>query len=250
MNDSLFEKARDFRVERSEKIKKENKAAPYCVLHWIPTSTTSIDISSIHENNTYLDFMAQQKNSSGLRAEIDFDNLYIFTNDGKDEVVGSDCGGVRIYRRGFHYVRIFRSGELESVYAPRLAESNEQKFLPVFAFKFFREQIERFMMNARSLGYSGPVMVGASLVHVKGYLIGTDRGKIFNDPSFRSSMRPVGRDDLEVSDKLVENIGDIKSVDEIVHPILNELWCGFGLSACDLYDSDGTWNPDGVKRQS
>ena len=231
----FLQQAGDFRKERLEQIEnggvwKGRSPGPYCILHWISMPSAgqqSMDIEFVRKKicRSFITFprMIQvecRENSDGLLIDTNLEDKGAWSKP-------SDESG--FYRRGFQYTQIFHSGTLESVYAPPFErqKGTNTTCLDFSAFEFFRWQIKNCMRRASVLGLSDACVIGVSILGVKGYSIhmpvkfaqSLDANKILNP----------AEGDIKLEQE-ISSVAGIKDVDEqILRPILNEIWEHFGL---------------------
>ena len=249
------QKVQQFCIDRLNKIRNEEvwhpmSEGPYCVLHWMPTLSTRqqfIDIDSIGRD--YEDFIVFRVGVDVNPPQKNSDGFLIDTNFGEDAGEWSERPDGWCFRlRGFQRTQIFHSGALEAVYAPPFEKrkGKETKYLSLYAFEFFRRQIQNCMKKASDLGFSGAGAIGVSILGVKGYSIYTPvisarylvqlPQKI---PDDADEVLNEAEGDIGLSMK-IPNITDINN--KILQPIFDRSWRGFGFLECDRNFQDGSWN--------
>ena len=245
---TLLKMAHDFRTERLEKIKRGEvwspmSEGPYCVLHWIPLSAMTgqheIDIHDLMRSGNYNKFVLM-KGSQSSRPNLD--GFRLVEGSGIDSVSSGRMPGrpeVEQFERLFWNAQIFRSGALEMAFAV-LFDSVEEENRKLIPQGWFVQELRKAMVGFKdgmlSLGISGPMVVGVSILFTQDFE--------FWARGIRSFVIPQSdRENLILPEEWVENLEAIENIDEIARPILDTLWQCFGLPRCEYYDEDGKWNP-------
>lgn len=248
----FLNRARDFREKRLEVIQKGGvwngrSPGPYCILHWMPMPPTedhAVDIEEISKKDRCRDFIFIKENLP-VKSCKNRHGLWIGTSD-KEGAGGCDHNFPGYFLRGFRYTQIFRSGELEAVYAPLLKsqKGKDPIYLSIDAFNFFREQIKNCIKKAPTLGFSESAIIGVTILGVKGYRIYTPKiseynlsQEIFDDAD---EVHNSANSDIKLEHRIssITDIGDIN--EEILRPIFNKIWECFGFPECDRDFQDGS----------
>jgi hypothetical protein len=151
--------------------------------------------------------------------------------------------GGRFDEEHYGYAQVFRTGAMESASlgggGSQRYPSEEKKFYvwSLEMTKFFRERTGAFLSLATEHGLSGPAVISFSLLHVTNYELGIDSGH-----RFRNS--PVAdREHLVAPELWIENL-EAAEIDEVVRPLLDTLWQGFGVERCLDFDPyTGAYKP-------
>jgi len=151
--------------------------------------------------------------------------------------------GGRFDEEHYGYAQVFRTGAMESASlgggGSQRYPSEEKKFYvwSLEMTKFFRERTGAFLSLATEHGLSGPAVISFSLLHVTNYELGIDSGH-----RFRNS--PVAdREHLVAPELWIENL-EAAEIDEVVRPLLDTLWQGFGVERClDFHPYTGAYKP-------
>lgn len=225
---SLGERARAFVRERNRALESRTTPkrlifGPIRAVHFVPlgglAGKQAPDLKAMH-NQTYMRLLEGEW-GGGSRV-FNLDGLVVYPS-------GSDDG-----HDG--YAQIFRTGAMESA---SLAGSSyqEHQSLPERLFvwslgmsNYFRERTETFLALARDLGQTGPAIVSFSMLHVGQFELAVD-----SRHSPRGGYMP-DRDHLVAPEVWVDNL-ETANVDEIVRPLLDTLWQGFGVERCLDYDA-------------
>ena len=247
----FLKQARDFRRER---LKIERKSpGPYCVLHLIPMPSTgqeSVDTESISKD--YKDFITFKENRL-IEPPRQNQNVLLIDTNIEDRVEQPIWSNEEYYHpRGWQRTQIFYSGALESVYAPPVQGRKEKKteYLSLYAFEFFRLQINNFIKQVSDWGFSGAGVIGVTILYAKGYSIYTP---IISARYLVQLPHKISDDFIEVlnsaegnieSEVRIESIQDIKNdIDgQVLQPIFDNVWRCFGFFECDRNFKDGSWN--------
>ncbi len=237
---TLAEQARRFIATRRELIAKGEtpvplKAGPQLVVHLVPIAglagRMSVDLKPIYDKG-YTEFIGVDW--GGGSRSFNIDGLVVHTG------LGGDNGE-------FGYNHIFRIGVLEGVQLGGVIEENfhrneKANVWPYQMSVFFYYSIIKFIKSVRLWGFSGPALLGVSIVNVKDYEL-----EIGN--SFRPSRHPKksDRQHLVPSDVWIEDIETVDDdglIDNVIRPLLDTLWQAFGVERClDFDDKTGKFAP-------
>lgn len=237
---TLAEQARRFIATRRELIAKGEtpvplKAGPQLVVHLVPISglagRMTVDLKPIY-GRSWTDFLG-----------INWHNgSFAFNLDGL--VVHEGGVGQEDY---YGYNHIFRTGALEGVELGGALEKNSQgnekaNVWPYQMSVFFYYSIIKFIKSLKFWGFSGPALLGFSILNVKDCEL-----EIGN--SFRPSRHPKksDRQHLVPSDVWIEDIETVDDdglIDNVIRPLLDTLWQAFGVERClDFDDATGKFKP-------
>lgn len=143
----------------------------------------------------------------------------------------------------YGYAQVFRTGAMEAASlggGSYQRSSNEEEKLYVWSLdmtKYFRERTGTFLALAKEQGLSGPAIISFSLLHVSNYELGIDSFRMFRDSP------KADRDHLIAPELWIDNIEAV-NVDEVVRPLLDTLWQGFGVERCLDFDATtGAYKP-------
>ena len=252
----FLKRARDFRNERLGKIRTGKiwdpmSEGPYCVLHWIPMSaeTERQSIIDSFRNGIYNNFIVFssdrletfEEKSSGFLLSLDRQEDWA-------EWKKKDNEWWHCYR-GLQRTQIFYSGEIEAAYAPltktRIAHGQKKKYVHFSAFEFFRRQIKNCIEKIPTLGFSGGVVIGISMLNLQGYSIHTPitpwHVAQFPTSLSHDEVLNSAKGDIEIEIKC-KNFAALKNKEEkIMSDLFNEIWGYFGLIKCDRNWEDGSW---------
>ena len=193
------------------------------------------------------------------RMTVDLRTIY---NKGYTEFIGVDWGGGSrsfnidglVVHTGlggddgkFGYNHIFRIGVLEGVQLGGALEKNSQgnekaNVWPYQMSVFFYYSIIKFIKSVKLWDFSGPALLGVSIVNVKDYEL-----EIGNP--FRPSRHPKKADrqhlvPSEVWIEDLESVDDDGLIDKVIRPLLDTLWQAFGVERClDFNDATGKFAP-------
>ncbi len=136
----------------------------------------------------------------------------------------------------YSYVQIFSSGSIEAVNTS-LLHSPWQKDPPMIPSLAYEEELidalSRFLAIQKQLGIELPVFVMLSVLGVKGFRMGYDKQRFFDEG------RTIDRDALIVPEVLLESY-DAKPVD-VLRPLFDAVWNAAGWSRSMNYDDKGNW---------
>jgi Putative DNA-binding domain len=205
---------------RKTKVRIFNK--PNWVIHLVPISSmagrTNVNLSSVYAN-TPRELMGENQDYN--YRSLNIDGLTHHTGDEANE--GCEA-----------YNCVFRSGVLEGAEqgggtVQRTGQIPYQGIYAVQTSKYFHSSLKRFLGAATSLGITGPAVLSLAIVNVEGFTLALDRG------FHRERGVPADRPHLVAPSQWIEDIEAVK-VDEILRPLLDSLWQGFGLPSCTDFD--------------
>jgi len=189
------------------------------------------------------------KQQPNLQAIYSTDYIKLLEHDwgGGGRVFNLD--GVVVYPGGrpeeghYGYAQVFRNGAMESASLGGTSyqrhPSEEEKFYvwSLDMTKYFRERTSTFLTLAKEQGFSGPAIISFSLLHVTNYELGIDSMRMF-----RNSPK-ADRDHLIAPELWIDNL-EAANIDEVVRPLLDTLWQGFGVERCLDFDANtGAYKP-------
>lgn len=226
---TLGERARQFRSDRLRavvegKTWRPMTAGPICVIHLIPIASMSgrknVDIRALYYD--YVRFISPDW--GGGSRTLNLDGLVIHRGEPND-------------KGAFAFTQIFRSGALESLRHGGRAIEPEKRSIPSSTVTtFFRDTILKFIQEGKSFGFTGPAVIGVSLLFVDGYELGLQS-------ALNSGYRPIAdRDHLILPEVWLDSI-DVEDPDSVVRPLLDMLWQSFGVERCHSYDKQGNRAP-------
>jgi hypothetical protein len=190
------------------------------VLHVVPTKafdeTAEIDLSILKREGQSLRPVHPGSGWSALT--YNFDGLLIDSStDGKAR----------------SYVQIFHNGCIEAVNASLLKKRNDRLAIPSVTFE---DELRKFLAASlpflQKLAVEPPLYIMLSLLRVRGYYLGIDRG-------YHDDIVPFDRDMLLVPEAVLESFDD--DIDHILHPVFNRVWNACGVPASPYFDEHGRW---------
>lgn len=105
---------------------------------------------------------------------------------------------------------------------------------------FYRDAIHKAVSNARDLGFAGPAVIGAALMHTGGYQLG-----VGNSP-FGNNLASADRTNLVLPNTWIDALESQNTpelLDELVRPMMDVLWQAFDVERCLEFDLSGRWKP-------
>ncbi|GAB1846374.1 hypothetical protein MyNCGM683_12030 [Achromobacter xylosoxidans] len=225
LRERAADRARAFRAERLVSVKMGRTPKPLLksvryVIHMLPLSafatSPGIDIEEAKARHTELLFGRQI-------SYTDYYNL-----DGL--LISSQATQTHVYK----YVQLFRSGAVETSGFAALA-NNEQRLLPsLHLAQEFRAAIQNHAKALISLGVSGPICVGISLLNIGDHQLALDN----------YHFKSCDREDLELPELWFDSILTLaQDPDAALRPALTILWQCFDEPRCYYYNDDGVWEP-------
>ena len=217
---TLADRARRFRDDRLKSIinndiwSRELLSSPFCVVHLIPIASmsgqSSLDMQSLYSEFNRFTFATW----FGASRKLNLEGLFVYAP--LDRHSSQICG----------YSQIFRSGSLEALSCCG-ALHDKHKYIPSHnVADFVREAISKFIYEAQSCKFSGPAIVGAALLGVRGW-------------DFDHSE--ADRDYLILPETWLDNLESVDNPDSVIRPVLDVMWQCFGKNKCSRFDENGTW---------
>jgi hypothetical protein len=232
---SLAEKASAFIAERRDRIAVGHTPVallpgPQLALHLVPMAgqagRRSVDVRAVHSTG-FTSFVGQDW--GGASSGLNLDGVYVYPG-------GAHSDG------HYGYNQIFRTGALEGVtlIGGEVELSPGKKELAVFALemsRFVHRWTTRFLASANDWGFAGPALLGIAVLNVQGYSLGI--GAMFDPFSRAAADRPH----LAPPDAWIEDV-EVAKVDDLIRPLLDTLWQGFGEDRClDFDEASGAYKP-------
>jgi len=229
---TLAEQARRFIATRRELIANGEtpvplSSGPKLVVHLVPVAglagRQAVDLRSIY-NTGYKEFIGVDW--GGGNRSFNIDGLVV--HPGFSENNGEDG-----------YNHIFRIGALEGVQLGGAIEENfpgneKANVWPYQMSVFFYYSIIKFINSFKSWGFSGPALLGVSIVNVKDYEL--EIGNRFRPPRH---PKKADRQRLIPSEVWIEDVDAIDIdgiIDSVIRPLLDTLWQAFGIEHCPYFD--------------
>lgn len=233
---TLSERARNFLAGRTKLIAdrrtpKRLADGPTRAIHLIPigglAGRQSANLASLNGRG-FTRFL--EPDWGGGSRSFNLDGMVIFPDGSSEE----DHHG---------YSQVFRNGIMEAaslageVRETGQSESGQQVVWATEMTKFFRERTETFIAAAKEWGLAGPAILSYSILNVEGYELATGA------QSPRRKKLESDRPHLVVPELWIDNLESVE-IDQIVRPLLDILWQGFGLERCLDFDAvSGVFKP-------
>ena len=230
-SESRAERIRQFRIERVDAILQGNTPEPlagksYLCIHMVPISafdpSFSFDITRVREQGEALPPIGRR----GWNPRVNFDGLLFSTP--------MRAGGA------ISYVQLFRNGVIEAVDCERLTPREPQrqrpdKYIPSIAYeRDIVRAVDGYAEFYRKYEMPTPLLVGLSILNVKGFRMGAD--DIYDLGS------PIDRDHLVLPGQLAEFV-DFDAA-PFLRPSFDQIWNACGYDRSRNYDDKGNWRPD------
>lgn len=230
-SESVMERVRQFRIERIDAILQGNTPVPLagrsCMcIHMIPISafdpSFSFDIARVQDDRETLPPIGRR----GCNPSVNFDGLLFSTP--------ARVGGA------IAYVQLFRNGVVEAVDSGRLAPlephgQRPDKYIPSVAYEGdIIRAVDDYTRLYRKYETPTPVLMGLSVLNVKGFRLAADYVYDFSSP--------IDRDHLILPDRLAESLDFDAAC--FLRPCFDQIWNACGYDRSRNYDEKGNWNPD------
>ena len=235
-NESFGEKLKNFRLDRLNRIISGETMVPmvsphHVVLHLLPVESA--------RNERFLnggDFRRLQNtlplsppsngNSWGPRTNFDG---FLVNSETRE-------------RKSFSYVQFFRNGSVEIVDAwlleprPNPRTKSEEKLIHAGMYEARMIDSAKQAMDAvEVLGFEPPVVLGFSMLNVRGFLLHPGSGYHFDGSA------PVSKDHLITSEILIED--RLAPIANALRPAFDQIWNACGFDRSFNFDADGNWKP-------
>lgn len=231
---SLGNQARRFIAERNQglmerRTPKRLLPGPIKAVHLVPIAGIAgrqpVELQAVY-SNSFTRFL--ESDWGGGSRTFNLDGLVVYPGS-TDE---GHYGYAQIFRNGLFEAASLGGGTYQPPVGPEklIVWSGDLT-------KFFRERTATFLAAAREWGLSGPAVLAFSLLHVHGYELGID------SPFPRRTKPETDRPHLLVPELWIENL-ESAILDDLVRPLLDTLWQGFGVERCLDYDQkSGEYRP-------
>lgn len=134
------------------------------------------------------------------------------------------------------YTQIYRNGVIEAVRAEILSSLQVPGIIPSFPYEHaLIEYFPECLKVLKGLGCSAPILVGISLIGVRGMKLAVDR------MISRSGGTAIDRDVLVLPEIMVEDLS--ASAGPLLKPVLDLVWNACGHQASPNFDAFGNWKP-------
>lgn len=225
-SDTLTERVRAFRIDRTIAIANNDTAVPFVagpkiVLHCVP-----LESFGGHKSVDFLEFYRNlprwlPPNGASSRG-INLDGALLF----------EEQGGSATY-----YQHIYRNGILEMVDGSTLTWFGGPKAtIPNPSCEFFvLRELRDGLKKLQHLGVAAPVVVGLTLIGVKGFRMALPRSL----PTLEKAGA-IDRNTLSLLEAIVEDLS--APPEKILKPQFDMLWNACGFQGSLNYDADGNWS--------
>ncbi|MCY4032089.1 MAG: hypothetical protein OXF05_08230 [Hyphomicrobiales bacterium] len=234
-----IEKAKEFRKDRLNKVNNGEvwgplSDGPYCVVHWLPISEKALfkpdDIKSLEISK----FIRMRTYSESKRLNLDGVRFYSNEKEITHPFIEGDKG------RYFWNAQIFHSGALEMAFA--LSFRNDppgRRWL--YPGEFINDLwvvMDGFKKCMSHFDITAPIIIGVSLLRVLDYRFPINSRIRFFTGDYELHP-PSDREQITLPEIKIENLQEVKNIEDFERPAFDILWQSFGLEKCDYYDEDG-----------
>ncbi len=233
---TLIELARRFLADRTKLIAERRTpkrllGGPIRVVHLVPMGGLAgrqpPNLVSLN-NQGFTQFI--ESDWGGGRRSFNLDGMVMFPASASPE---DHCG----------YSQVFRNGIMEAaavtgeVIKSNPGQPERQVVWATDTTKFFRERTETFISAAKDWGMVGPAVLSYGLLNVNGYELAT------STHFFLRAKPESDRPHLVAPELWIDSLESV-GIDQIVRPLLDILWQGFGLERCLDFDAKtGDYRP-------
>ena len=219
---SALEYIRKFRNERLAKIDSGETPvllsdSPKIVLHMVPVSAIDRSFQADIDATIKRGVLLRPLAANGISSRFNFDGFLTY---------------FRLSSSIVSYAQFFRNGIIETVDASLLSGQGFGKQIPsVLCEREILDAVSSYLETQKIAGISPPIVIFASLLHVKGYEMGTH----LKHPRLG---HPIDRDVLIVPEVLVEELN--ANVQTTMKPVFDAIWNAAGWPGCGNF-KDGIW---------
>ena len=220
-----MERVRQWRIDRILNLSRnETPVSPFSeggklVLHCVPL--TSFDKGARYD-------VVEYGRSGKLEpfGDTSYSNRLNF-----EGAIAHDCDATH-----HHYTQLYRNGSIEAVdgrmlNGPNKLITNKQRFLSGYLFeKQLIEYLPKFLSITKKLGANCPIMVGVSLLGIRGIQIAVNHQHM-------DFLPPLDRDSLLMPEVWVPSFTEPSDI--VLKPIFDLVWNAFGSEKSPYYDIDG-----------
>jgi hypothetical protein len=224
-SETLAEKIRAFRRDRLSQIAVGETplplvARPKLVLHVLPAS--AFELGTRYRLTNDLRAKLQPISGGGGDHRFNFDGLVAY-----DGNIGEGQAGT--------YSQLFHNGIVEAVDTWFLDERPKDKSIPSKGLETqLADAVGRYVAFLAALGAGFPQWICLSLLGVKGYGMGLDRGAYYPQ-----GPHPIERNDLIVPEVEINDRG--QAPEQVLKPAFDSIWNACGYERSQNYDEQGNW---------
>ncbi|HOX38101.1 MAG TPA: ATP-binding protein [Candidatus Brocadiia bacterium] len=228
LSDALPEKMKRFRDDRLAKIIAAETPVrlpdgPKFVLHLLPLASfshgLSLDVRKMATQTQALRPIA----SGGWNHRVNVDG--VVCHDGSEYGTSPDRG----------YCQLFRSGQIEAVWADGVIQQEGHLRIPSVAYeRDLTRAVKDYLQVLRTLEIPLPVLVMLTMTGVNGVIM-------FVNPRLMVAGHPIDRDVLIIPDVLIEEW--TVDLPRVLRSVFDVVWNACGYQRSFNYDTDGNWNP-------
>jgi hypothetical protein len=132
------------------------------------------------------------------------------------------------------YVQIFNNGCIEAVNTSLFRKHDDRLIIVSVTFE---DELRKFVTASlpflQKMAVEPPLYIMLSLLRVKGYSMGVDRGY------YDYGIVPFDRDNLLVPEALMQSFDD--DIDRLMRPVFKRVWNACGVQASPYFDEQGQW---------
>ncbi len=225
LSSTATERIRAFRTDRIIALSNNETPLPFMdspkvVMHCIPlaafASQTLYDLRPLNDDARLLGPMG----TTTWNRRLNLDGILAF---GTHEV----C---------FSYTQLYRNGTIEAVQGNILAREYENRLvIPSVSYEqYILGYLPRCMQLLRAIGVNAPFVFALTLIGTKGLYMGVNT--IFGDTGY-----PIDAETLVLPEVVVESFDTPPN--QILKPLLDQVWNACGFPASGNFDANGNWSP-------
>lgn len=227
----VSDQIKNFRMNRIAEIGANNTPirlieGAKIIMHLVPLDSYN-DQSKINLNTTANNELLAPMYNYGFSNQINLDGrLYYSTRTN-----GENWTYLQLYRNGV--IEAVDVGMLESTDVNENRDDTQLYIASVGYEEELIKSLERYLKFYRENSFNVPIVLGLSLVGVKGYRMGITNGFRFD------SGHPIDRDSVHLPDLLIDSYD--KPASQILHPLFDLIWNACGLISSRNFNEEGEW---------
>lgn len=234
LSEALPERMKRFRDERIGRIIANQEPMPLpdrsrLIMHVLPiVSFTSNPNIAVTELKAHIGELTPVGHS-GCSHRLNVDGLVTYSGSRNDDEKDSYC-------------QIFRTGQVEAVYARLVEEKDNSRYIASVAYeRYIIEAVSHYLRVLKALDIPCPLMISFAMTGVCGVLMYV--GMRYSS----TAAAPIDRDMLVLPDVLVEeyaSVSNMNAVARTLRPIFDVIWNACGYPRSHNFDAEGNWSPE------
>ena len=226
LSQTLTEQISKFKIERISQLVANNLPLPFydggkIVLHLIPLESfnpnLSIDLNPIISHPEKL----RPIYASGWSHRINLEGVLSYSGGRND--------------KSHSYIQLYRNGIVEAVEGLILSAERESKIIPSITYELeLINSLVELLKIEKELGVNVPIAVFLTLIGVKDYEMGVDRGRFWHNEYYK-----IDREILQLPETIIDSYDTDPK--DILRPMFDLIWNTCGFKRSYNFDETGNW---------